>query len=126
MASQPFVVELLLQLPSDTGQDLAPVQFQYSGTFNSLAEYKLELTGAGTKSIDFGTMPAAGAKLILAKVEVGVGVAPVGFRANGGLVAEEVSAGGAKFICSPVPVAGITSLDVDWTTAASVRVLVLG
>ena len=126
MGALPYTIEVTVQLPPDTGQNLAPVQYQYSGTFNSLAEYKLELTGAGTKSIDFGTMPPAGAKLIFAKVEPGVGVAPVGFRINGGTAVEEVAAGGGKFLSSPVPVSGVTSLSVEYTADASVRILVLG
>lgn len=126
MAAIPFTVELTVNLPSDDGQDLAPIQYSFSGSVNSAVEYKLDLVGSGTKTLDFGTAPAAGAKFILVKVELGQGVAPVMVRPNGGTVAEEVSAGGAKMLCSPSPVAGITSMTLEYTTNASVRVWVLG
>lgn len=126
MAAIPFTVELTLSIPPDAGQDLAPVQYSYSGTVNSAVEYKLDLTGSGTKTLDFGTAPAAGAKFILVKVEPAQGVAPVLVRPNGGTVAEEVSSGGAKMLCSPAPSAGITSMTLEYTSDATVRVWVLG
>jgi len=126
MAALPFNVDLTINLPPDAGQDLAPVQYQFSGTANSVVRYALDLVGSGTKTLDFGTIPAAGPKLIFVKVEPGAGVAPILARINGGTVAEEVSAGGAKMLVSPSPVAGASSMTIEHTTNASVSVLVLG
>jgi hypothetical protein len=126
MSALPFSVSLILNLPADEGQDPAPIQYTYSGTVGSVVRYKLDLTDSGSQTIDFGTVPVVGAKVLLVAVDAGQGVAPVTTKVNGETVGEEVAAGGAKFLCSPQPVAGITSLAIDYTTSCTVRVWVLG
>jgi hypothetical protein len=91
-----------------------------------MVEYKLELSGSGTKTLDFGTSSPTGAKFVLVKVAAGQGVGPVLVHTNGAVSTEEVSAGGMKMLCSPSPIDGITSMSLEYTTAASVRVWVLG
>lgn len=125
MTQQPFTVSVTLQLPPD-GQAAAPVQFDFSSVASSYTTYKLQLTGSGSKLLDFGTLPITGAKLIFLKVDDAQGVAPVTVTINGNVVGEEVTAGGAKLCVSPSPATGITSMTLVWGADTSVRVWVLG
>ena len=126
MATLPFSVSLVVNLPADEGQDPTPIQYNYSGTVGSVVRYKLDLVGSDSQTIDFGTVPIVGAKILLLMVDAGQAVAPIMAKVNGETVGEEVAAGGAKLLCSPQPAAGITQLQVDYTTNCTVRVWVLG
>ena len=125
MAAQPFTVSITLQLSSDE-QAAAPVQFDFSSAADSLVTYRLKLVGSGSKLLDFGTLPAAGAKLMLIAVDAVQGVASVVVTVNGNSAGEEITAGGAKLFVSPSPVFGVTSVTLVWSADTSVRVWVLG
>lgn len=127
MAALPFSISLTLNLPADEGQDPTPVQYNYSGTVGSVVRYKLDLTDApSTQVLDFGTIPLAGAKVVMVMLDAGQAVAPILVKVNAESVGEEVSAGGCKFFCSPQPTAGITGLSIDYTASCTVRVWILG
>lgn len=124
MADIPFSLSVSLDLPPDVGGEATPVTFAYSGTASSVVRYKLELTGSGTKALDFGTIPAEGAKLVL--MTVAEGDNPVLVYVNGSATPEEVTSDGVKVLLSPTPSTGITSLSVEYSADASVSVWVLG
>lgn len=116
-------------LTSPEGDDLVgePIPFLASGQYDSQAEYVLDLPNAvATLSIDFGTIPAAGAKMVAIKYDARTGAAPVQFTFNGGADLLEVSTGGFVVYFSPTPVAGITGLSLSHTTSGKIRIWILG
>jgi hypothetical protein len=128
MASSPVPFQLSgsLVLPPDTGQPAATVPFGGSGQFIHKQHSRLELTGSGTKVVDFGTIPATGAKGVLVEVEPSATAAPVELQLNGSVTgAVEVSPGGAFAIYNPVPVSGLTDLTVVHTTDVTVNIWLL-
>jgi hypothetical protein len=120
----PYVLELSLKLPPDETGEPAPVTLNFAGKADSVVRYRLELTGSGTKTLDFGTIPVAGAQLVLVKVFQGTD--PVLVYVNGSATPEEIAVGGGKFILSPTPVNGVTSMVLEHTADSSVSVWVLG
>ncbi len=126
-ATAPYTLSGSLSFPPDTGQPVVPLPFSASGNFTSKSEELLNLTGSGTKSVDVGTVPGAGAKAILIKMDPGQGLSPIMVKVNGSSTGQiEVSPGGFVVISNPNPVAGITSLDIIYASAATVRITVLG
>lgn len=125
----PFSVQGVLNLPGAPGLSADPLPFGISSQFDSKAECEYLLPAlAGTKSVDFGTMPVAGAKVVLLSYEALPDVAadPLEVTLNGGSAPVEVSAGGFLCIGSPSPATGITSLSIDYTSAGKVFIWLLG
>lgn len=127
--STPFSWNGVLNLPPDTGQPIQSIEFGGSAQFDGRATAVLKLTGSGTHSVCFGTV-AAGAKGILVEVDAdSTGLlSPVNIQVNGGGAPGqmEVSPGGFWAYFNPSPVAGITSMDIVYTSDATVRVWILG
>jgi len=74
-----------------------------------------------------GTLPVAGAKMVLIKVDPGAAVDPVVVRVNGSVTGGlELAAGGLLLVSNPAPAAGITALSIVYATTCIVRVWVLG
>ena len=124
----PFQISGQLTFPPDDGEANCDHPFSLSSSFDSSAVFKYELTGAGTKSVDFGSIDTTGAKAILIEIATDA-TAPVMVQFNGGGAPGQVelSAGGILAIASPVPtVSGVLSMDLVYTAAATVRVRVLG
>ena len=121
----PFAFAGSFQLPPDSGSPADPIAFNMSSQFDSLNEQVLNLTGSGTKVIPFGTVPAAGLKGLLLKVDANPTGTPVTVAINGG-TPFEVSPGGFVALGSPAPVAGVTAISVTHTSANKVRVWALG
>lgn len=126
-ATAPFTLSGTLSFPPDTGQPVVPLPFSASGNFTSKDESILNLTGSGTQSVPLGTIPSAGAKAIMIKMDAGTGLSPIMVKVNGSATGViEVAPGGFIVISNPVPVAGITQLDIVYASAATVRITVLG
>jgi hypothetical protein len=121
--STAFALQGSLTYPPDDGQPKATRSFSTSGQFDHKAESTYLLTGAGTQSVDLGTMPAVKAALI--EVDP-TSDAPVNIRINGGLDSQEISPGGFWAYSNPAPSVGVTELDILHTMDARVQVYLLG
>lgn len=126
--STPFELTGSLSVPPDSGVPAAPIPFGGVGAFESRADVELNIAAAGTISVDFGTIGSPGAKCALIEVDPSPTGDPINCRFNGGGSSGqvEVSPGGALAYYSPVPVAGLTALDIVSTTANKVRVRLFG
>lgn len=126
----PFTLSGVLNYPPDDGEAAVDRPFSLAGTFKHEANFTLELTGSGTKVIDFGSLVATGAKALLIEVDPAAPsavAAPINVRWNGGDEDLEISQGGGIAYWSPSPTAaGITALSVIHTQAARVKIRVLG
>lgn len=124
--STPYSINGSLNYPADATLPADQVPIAASGSFGHEASAVLNLTGAGTKVVDMGTIPAAGAKAVLVKVDAGASVTPITVAINGGSQPVQVSAGGFILISNPSPTAGITALTITHTSSCVVRVWALG
>jgi hypothetical protein len=123
----PFSLNGTLTIPSDLGQPNVALLFAASGQFTSKEETVLNLTGSGTKTVSFGSIPGAGAKVVLIKVDAATGLQPVLVKINSSSSGEiEIAPGGFAVICNPTPSAGVTAIDILYTSANTVRVTLLG
>jgi hypothetical protein len=120
--TETFQAQLMLLLPSDEGQPMSILEMVSSGTFTKKTDYKLELPSTpGTHTVNFGSVSAPGAKVLYVEyVQTASGQAPV---TVGGL---EISPGGGIQVVNPAPVSGLISLTIAHTTAATLRVVLLG
>lgn len=129
-AETPFSISGNLTFPPDVGQPNVPIPFTGSGTFKSRPADVLNLTGSGTQSINFGSIPTVGAKAILIEVDADTtgAKAPVNLEINGGGAPTyvELSPGGMFMYFNPAPLAGVASIDIVHTTDNCVRVWILG
>lgn len=125
--STPFGVSGVLSLPASPGLSAEPLPFGMVSQFDSKSSFEYLLpASAGTLSVNFGTMPVEGAKLILVSYEATDDMpSPITLSLNGG-TSLEVAAGGFLCLGSPSPVAGITSLDVGYSGEGKVRIWLLG
>ena len=123
MMPTPFSLQGTFVYPPDDGQPDATRDFSQSGNYESKCEKDLKLVGAGTETVGFGTVPAA--KAILIEVAAS-SLAPVIVNVNGGADPIEISPGGFFAYSNPVPVAGITALDIVYTMDSRVLVRLLG
>src|SRR3972149_7991488 len=101
----PFTLQGSLVLPPDTGQPNCTIPFALASAFDGEQHYILNLLGAGTKTIDFGTVVSPGLKAFLLEVDPSATAAPINVRINGGgAVGQwEVSAGGFLACGRPGP-----------------------
>lgn len=125
-AALAFMLTGQLQAPPDEGAAPAAVAFGITGNYQSEEGGRLALSGAGTKVVSFGSVPAAGAKAVLVEFLQTTGAAPVQLRLNGGSEDIELSPGGFFALGSPNPVDGITELSIVYTTDVTLRVKLLG
>ncbi len=129
MAQSPYAFSGTLSFPPDSGLPNVDITFSASGNFKSRPADILELTGTGSKSVNFGTVPIAGAKAILIEVDAdSTGLkTPVLVKVNSSVTGKiEIAPGGFVAICNPVPVAGISALDIEHTSDNTVRIWILG
>lgn len=127
VAPVPFVFTGTLNIPEAPGLPQDPLPFGATGQYISLAQFVLQPSTTGSKTIDLGTIGAPGAKAVLITLDAGVGVSPVVVTINssstGGI---EISSGGFMAVGNPTPSAGITVLTFTYTTACTIRSWVLG
>jgi hypothetical protein len=115
----PFTLQVLLSTTPAPGSALVadPALLGQSTSERGSCD-RYALTGSGSKALDFGAMPAAGAKLVLVYYESGTAVITVG--------STEVSPGGVYLVYNPAPGTGLTSLTITHTADAVVRCRILG
>lgn len=118
----PFSGSISLSFSPDDSQPQAVRSLTLTGSFDVQDDDLLSLTGAGTESL---TLKAA-AKVLFIKVDSSATAAAINVIANGGADTWEISPGGGILYMNPVPSAGITSLDIVYTTSNIVRVVALG
>jgi len=129
MATAPYTVNGTLDFPPDVGAPNLPIVFSGSGQFRSRPADILNLVGAGTQSVSFGTVPAAGAKIILVEVDPDATntKTPVFVKINGSATGKiEVAPGGCMLIHNPKPVAGVASMDIEFSSDNTVRFWLMG
>ena len=95
-----------------------------AGSSSSASTLCLALTGAGTKTIDFGTVSKA--KLLAVHVPREGNTAPISVRLNGSASGVEVSPGGFLCLASPNPASGVTSASIEYTVDSLVYCDILG
>lgn len=124
--STPFSVSVQLNLPGDTGLEADPITFTYAGSYDERVNYELSLTGAGTQSVGLGTIDSPGVKLYLVRLNPEA-TAPINVRLNGGGSSgqQEIPPGGVGLLIAPVPVAGVTEIDIVHTAAGKVKIWAL-
>lgn len=123
----PFTLEAKLLLPPDVGLPPDPIVLSVAMQFDSEADFVFKLTGSGIKAVDLGSIADPGIKGLLIKVDTNPTSAPVLVKINGSSTGGiEISPGGGLSYASPNPLAGITQLDIVYTTAVTVRVWALG
>lgn len=123
-STNPFVLQGTLSYPPDVGQPPVSISFELSGNYTTLLDARLEMTGAGTEVVPFGTV--AGVKVMLIEYEVTAGAAAIQLNVNSGTDDIELTPGGFWAYGNPVPAAGITALSIVRTADAVVRVRLLG
>jgi len=124
--STPFTFSGSLYYPPDVGLAMAAQPFGLTGSFESKNEQELNITGAGTITVSFGTLGDPGAKGLLIEVDPSGVNALIIVNINGGTDNIEISPGGFMALGSPSPVDGITELDIVSTTANKVRIRIIG
>ena len=83
--STPFSLSATLNLPGTPGLPVDPIAFGMSAQYSSKSEFEYNLpSGSGTKVIDFGTLPSAGAKAILAYYEPATAGPSIALTINAG------------------------------------------
>jgi hypothetical protein len=124
----PFTFSTTLTYPPDEGQANAERVGSVAANFDSKSEKTLQLTGSGTIAVDLGTIISPGTKAIFIEVDPGTGIAPINVQFNGGGAPGqvEISPGGFLCLASPVPIAGVTAIDIVHTTQVTVRFRALG
>ncbi len=124
----PLLFTGTLSFPPDPGGANAPIAISFANQFNQIVAETLVIAGAGTKTLDLSALNGgAGATCLVVKVDsAAAGIPPVNLEFNAGTQKVEVSPGGFMVIGDPSPVAGITSLSIVTTGAATVRVWALG
>jgi hypothetical protein len=124
--STPFELSGLLNLPGTPGLPPDHIPFGVSNQYGSKSDFEFELTGTGTKTVNFGTMPAAGVKGLLVVYEQSTSSPIILLTVNGGSSPIELSSGGFLALGSPTPATGVTSLSIAYTGAGRVRIWLLG
>lgn len=118
-----FTLQGSFDYPPDDGEPIAKRPYSQSGNFDSKSEQDLELTGAGTQAVGFGTLVAVKAMVVEVSPSA---LAPVNLRINGGTDDIEIAPGGFWAYSNPTPSAGITAMDVVHTMDAKVQIRLLG
>jgi hypothetical protein len=123
-STNPFQMQGTLSYPPESGAQQVPLPFGLSGSFTSLMDERLVMTGAGTQAVSFGSI--TNAKLLLVEYELTQGAAAIQLHINGSTDDIELTPGGVLLLGSPAPVAGVSSLGIERTSDAVVRVRILG
>ncbi len=117
-----FAISGKLSYPPDDGQPSADRPFSQSGSFDSKVEADLNLSGAGTHVVDFGTIGEA--KVVQVEVAADAAAA-VNLRFNGSTDNVELGPGGFLAYCNPAPGTGVSYLSIVHTNTARVQVRLL-
>lgn len=126
--STPFTLQSILTYPPDDGEAAVDRTATVQSQYDEKCEFKLKLTGSGSKAVDFGTIDTTGAKAIQIEVDA-TASAPIMVRFNTGDATGqlEISAGGHFDLASPSPTSnGVLAITLVHTAAADVTVRILG
>lgn len=123
---QPFAFTGSLQLAADQSLPQDPIPFNFAAQFVALQESQYNFTGSGSKTVDFGSISAPGAKGLLIRYDAQQGAAAVLCTINSGTQPVEISPGGFFIWFNPNPSTGLTTLAIAYTAAAQLRVWLLG
>ncbi len=125
--STPYSVSGAFSYPADASLPADAIALTGAGSFDHEASAVLKLTGTGTKTVDMGTIPSAGAKALLVKVDANsVPGLTVLVAINGGTQPVEIAAGGFLFLSNPVPASGVATVSLTHSGSCTVRVWALG
>jgi hypothetical protein len=125
--STPFTVQSTLNLPGTPGLPIDAIVFSMQAQYDSKVELEYNLPAStGTKVVDFGTMPAAGAKAFVLYYETITGAPPLAVLVNGSLLGWELAPGGFILYANPTPATGITAMTLAYTGAGRARLWLLG
>lgn len=125
--STPFAIVGSLNLPGDSGLPPDQIPVNFSSAFDSEASAVLNLTGAGTKAVSLGSIASPGIKGLLIKMDPSSTAAPVLVQVNSSATGRlELAPGGFLLYGNPAPAAGVTDLDIVYTTPCVVRIWALG
>jgi hypothetical protein len=125
----PLVIEATLKTPPVEGQSDCPFPLTFASQYEHLVKNRFTFTGAGSKSVDFGSLSAVGAKAILITVDkdTSPAFAPVTVTINSGTDTWEIDQGGFLMYGSTDPTAaGITAMDITYTSAVKMYVWIFG
>lgn len=130
-SNNPFTINGSLSFPPDEGQQQVAVPFGLAGNYKAITDMRLTLSGSGTQVVPFASVGSPGAKVVLVEYELPVGAAaqtaqPIQLHLNGGSEDIELSPGGFLIMGNPAPAVGITSLSLDYSSEATVRVRLMG
>lgn len=124
--SQPVAFSGSLQLAADQSLPQAPIPFNASGQYTKQTALLLDIAGAGTTVVPFGTITAPGAKGVFVRYDAQPSpAAAVTVAINAGTQPVELSPGGFLAYFNPTPAAGITSMSVVATAACQLRIWLL-
>jgi len=118
----PFSFAGAFQYTPYSGAQPVPLPLNFSGNFTSKSDDKYEIVGAVTKAIDFGTVGAAGCKVLVVVYEQGA--SPIMLQIGAQQI--EMKPGSVEMYFNPSPTAGVTAANLITTVDATVRCLVLG
>lgn len=127
--SLPLVIEATLKTPNVEGQPDCPFPLVFASQYDHLVKNRYTFTGSGTKSVDFGSLSGVGAKAILVTVDKDTSPAftPISVTINGGTDVMEIDEGGFFMFGSTDPTAaGITAMDITYTSAVKMYVWIFG
>jgi hypothetical protein len=121
-------MQVQLSLPGQPNLPNDPIVAAFLGAYDSKSVFEYNLPSTpGTQTVDFGTMPAGGAKAyLLYYVPVAGGAPSILVTRNAGSHPEEVSNGGFLAAANPVPSVGITSMSIAFTGVGKVQLWLLG
>jgi len=122
----PFSLNCTLTLPLVDGQPASSIPFNFSGQYKQRILYDESFTGSGTASISMGSIGSPGALLIVLEHVAIQGASPILVKYNGASQGKELAPGSGDLYFNAAPVAGVTSLSFDYTTAVRVRAWILG
>jgi len=112
----------VLYTPHPSAASQLAIALAASTNFTSKSDDKYELVGAVTKSLDFSTIGASGAKLLYIKYEQGTAAVTLDL----GTDTLELKVGGFFLYYNPSPTASISSASLVTTADATLLVLALG
>ena len=115
----PFTITAGLSFSPDGVAAVCPHDLSASGSFDEKDDDQFNLTGAGNVIV---TLKAA-VKALQISVDASSTAAVVNIRVNGGTDDIEIAPGGHMQVFNPVPVVGITSIEIIHTTSNVVKVI---
>lgn len=117
----PFTATASLSFSPDGTLPEASQASAGSGAYDAKDDDQFNLTGSGSTTLTLKGV-AKGLQIV---VDASATAAPINVRINGGTDDIEISPGGHLQLYNPVPVGGITSVTIAYTTANVVKVIAL-